>query len=546
MLGGGRGLRMPNSFSYLALFSWPVVVFLLFRMLPQAQALVWSVLGGYLLLPFGVGINPPLLPTLDKAFIPVMAAAVMSYFSALDEAGSAYVSRSRSERPMTRQETRTAAASAPAEGRALGFTRQTERRAVRTSAQIQSTVANPAGILPMPRLILLLIGLALLTQFLTLYTNQQPLHVGPRTLQGLALYDSMSMILTAIVLVLPFWLAQRLLGSPNGQAILLRILCICGLIYSVPTLLEVRLSPQISKWVYGFLAQSFAQAKRDDGFRPVVFLQHGLWLAIFLVMVACAGFALWRHEKTTGRRSVYLLAGLWLSMVLLLCHSLGAVMVLMVAGPLILLLAPRWQILVAALVALVVITYPMLRGAGLVPVNSIYQAVASISVDRADSLMFRFDNEDQLLAHANEQPLAGWGGYGRARLHDPKTGLNISTTDGMWVLLMGETGWLGYVATFGLLCAPIFLLLWRRRSLQPDFATAGLCLILAANLIDMILNATMTPVTWMIAGALCGRCRYAAQAETESAASIAQQDQRPMFARPRPATRMSAGQNEKG
>jgi hypothetical protein len=500
---------MPNSTAYLVLFGWPLVVILLFRILPRPHALVWSILGGYLALPFGVGINPPLLPVLDKGLIPALAAAVMCVLGG-------------SGRPETQAEPGPAAMPGPAPIAASGaaparpaFTRQVVRRPPRAVADPVIVPGQPQ-LLRIPRLVPVLILLLVLAEILTVRTNGADYLVGPRRFQGLSWYDAASMILSTLVMILPFVLGLRYLGTPNQQGVLLRILGLCGLLYSLPTLVEVRLSPQLSRWIYGFLAQSFAQTVRDDSFRPVVFLQHGLWLALFLAMAALACFALWRYRKDAGARIGWLLAGAWVAGVLFLCSSLGAVFILVLLAPALLLLPVRLQVVLAALIALTVLTYPMLRGGGLIPVDRVYQVVAQISEDRAQSLKFRLNNEDVLLARANEKPLAGWGGYGRSRLHDPRTGESISTTDGMWIILMGESGWLGYVATFGLLTLPMFLLLWRYRLVLPDAASAGLCLILAANLIDMIPNATMTPLTWLIAGALAGRCRVTGLAPPET------------------------------
>ena len=74
----------------------------------------------------------------------------------------------------------------------------------------------------------------------------------------------------------------------------------------------------------------------------------------------------------------------------------------------------------------------------------------------------------------------------------------------MWIITVGVSGWFGYIAQFGLLTVPIILLTLYRRRLDLSLATSGLCLVLTANLIDMIPNATLTPVTWLIAGALMG------------------------------------------
>ncbi len=72
---------MPNAFAYLALVAWPVVAFFLFRALPRPAALIWTIVGGYLLLPMGVGFDLPMVPTLDKTLIPALCAAILSLMS---------------------------------------------------------------------------------------------------------------------------------------------------------------------------------------------------------------------------------------------------------------------------------------------------------------------------------------------------------------------------------------------------------------------------------------------------------------------------------
>lgn len=62
-------------------------------------------------------------------------------------------------------------------------------------------------------------------------------------------------------------------------------------------LYEVRLSPQLHRIFYGYFPHSFAQQVRGGGFRPVVFLQHGLWVAFFAMMMTVVTFALWCQNK---------------------------------------------------------------------------------------------------------------------------------------------------------------------------------------------------------------------------------------------------------
>jgi hypothetical protein len=86
-----------------------------------------------------------------------------------------------------------------------------------------------------------------------------------------------------------------------------------------------------------------------------------------------------------------------------------------------------------------------------------------------------------------------------------ESGRDISTTDGRWIIAIGSEGWLGYLARFGLLTLPIILLTLRKRKYEVTLATSALSLLLAGNLVDLIPNATSTPLTWLMAGALLGR-----------------------------------------
>ena len=237
----------------------------------------------------------------------------------------------------------------------------------------------------------------------------------------------------------------------------------------------------------------------------MVFLHHGLWLGIFLCMAVLGACTLWRQAlRDRVRAAPWLAAMLWLALTLVLSRNLGATALMLLFAPVILFAPPRLQVLVAAVFAGMVLTYPMLRGAGLVPTDTIHSLAQSVSEERAGSLKYRFDNEDMLLARANEKPLAGWGSWGRNRVYDPETGRDLSVTDGLWVIMIGSFGWVGYVAQFGLLTMPL-LILARRRGAEIAPVTAGIAVLTAASLIDLIPNATLTPVTWIVAGAMAGQ-----------------------------------------
>jgi hypothetical protein len=298
---------MANSFAYIALFGWPLVVIFLFRLLPQSQAVAWSVIGGYLALPYGAGVYVPMLPDFDKTFIPAASAAIMVLVGGgLPERSPANLAR-RSGGMKARVEAGVeGGAEARAEGskreaaitRPSAFTRQKVRHTSRLPPDLLTAAVPVAG--PVPRIVIVLLVLLIATPFLTSATNGDPYRTGVLTLPALELYDAFSGAKGTLVMLLPFLLGLFCLGAPDRQPVLLRIFCVAGLIYSLPTLFEIRFSPQLSRWTYGFLAQSFDQVMRNGGFRPVVFLQHGLWLAIFLATAALAAFALWRFGPGRG------------------------------------------------------------------------------------------------------------------------------------------------------------------------------------------------------------------------------------------------------
>ena len=521
---------MPNTLSYLVLFSWPLVVFILFSQLPRAQALCLSVLIGYLLLPVRVGINLPVLPTLDKDLIPALTSGLCCLITA--DVGS----NIRRRRQAALQPPSDAASGAARPASATSRRMAARRRGARTTGDAQAPGTAAVRRAPVPRAILAMGVLLFVNVFLTLLTNLDPYRIGNRSIQGLQLYDAFASLQREAILLLPYVLGAIYLARPQQNRILLQVLCGTAVLYSLLTLWEIRMSPQLNRTIYGYLSQPFVQAMRGDGgYRPVVFLQHGLWLAIFNAMAALGAFALWRNERMAGRPAFGILAaGLWMSAVLAMSHSLGALLILIVLAPVVLVFPLRFQLLVAAALAAILLLYPMLRGGGVIPTQAAYGLAASISETRADSLRFRLENEDILMEHANEKPLSGWGGYGRSRVYDPTTGEDISTTDGMWVIVMGLGGWLGYIAKYGLLGLPVILLAMRRRLDEDPFVVAGLALLLIANLVDMIANATLTPVTWLVAGALAGRAALPEDVPAEAPAAAGPRRARARIERRRP------------
>jgi hypothetical protein len=439
---------MPNALAYLMLLAWPVIALALYQRLSPARALIWAILGAYMLLPPLAKFDLPAVPDFDKFSIANLCALIFTLF----------VLRARVE------------------------------------------------VLPQNWIGRGLVVLFVLTPFATSITNPDPIPIVSGDVPALRMYDSVAYISSQLIALIPFFLARRFLGTPEGMRLLVVAMVTAGLVYSVPMVLESRLSPQINVWVYGFFQHDFSQSMRGGGFRPMVFMPHGLWVAFFALMAAVSALVVLR-QSTADDRHWRLLVWLYLMAVLVLCRSAGPLVYALGLTPLILIAPRRIQILVAAALAVLVITYPLLRGAHLIPVYDIVDLAARINPERADSLRFRTDNEEALLARALEKPWFGWGGYGRNLILDPLDGRILTIPDGGWIIVLGAYGWSGYIAQFGLLVLPLILLgreaiLGRSAVFSPW--GAGIALIYAANLVDLLPNNTLIPMTWLMAGALLG------------------------------------------
>lgn len=446
----------PNAFAYLMLGIWPLVSYVLFTRMDPARALIWTLLAGYLLLPPIAAFNLPVVPDLDKFSIPSLAALGIVLFVLRDR----------------------------------------------------------LPILPDNRLGQLFILMFVVSPFATVLTNRDVVPIVAGDVQALRLYDSVAAVTNQLIALLPYFLARRYLATDAAMKAIFAAYVVAGLAYSLPMLLEMQVSPQMNIWVYGFFQHDFFQTIRAGGYRPVVFLPHGLWTAFFALMCMVAAMVALRVGPAPARPK-QLAVALYLLALLLLTKSAGVLVYGLALIPVLFLVGRRWQVFAATLVALTVISYPALRGAGLVPVDGIVGFAQEISPERAYSLQFRIDNEERLLARAAEKPLFGWGGYGRNLILDPITGRAITIADGAWIIVLGIYGWLGYIAQYGLLALPL-ILLGREALVQRGAAfspyVAGMALLLAANMIDMLPNATLIPLTWMMAGGLLGHAEAMARA----------------------------------
>jgi len=450
---------MPNPIAYLMLLMWPAVCLVLFRTQKVERAVVWSILGGYLFLPPLAEFNLPLVPSMDKVSIPNLSVLAILVLA----------------------------------------------------------TAHKVRLWPEGRLAQILVVLLVFSAIPTVLTNREPIlfevlrDADPilflvDALPGQSVRDIGSVLIGQMLTIVPFLVARQFLSSEDGLREILLALMVGALVYSVPSFTEIRFSPQMNVWVYGFFQHSFEQTIRAGGYRPIVFLPHGLWLALFVCTAAMSAAALARLTPRIDRWKMVLWT-LYLVVFLLACKSAASIAYGLLLVPAVYFMPRRWLILLATLFALIAVTYPMLRNLNLIPTDAIVAKVAEVNPYRAQSLGYRFNNEAQLLDRAAEKPAFGWSGWGRSLVRDSEDGEILTIPDGRWIIVFGSFGWLGYIAEFGLLALPLLLLgvhVMRNKNAELSPYIGAVSLILGITLMDMLLNATLTPFTWLTAGAVLG------------------------------------------
>ncbi len=439
--------------AYTALLIWPLVATLLYALRTPFQATLWTLLGAHLMLPVGTMIKIEMLPQVDKATVPTFCALI-----------GCLICRTR-----TRY----------------------------TSGQ-ETLLGRVAGGLVLAYII---------GAFISPLLNSDPVIFGERVIPGTGLYDGISAAEAAIITLVPFYLGWKFFGAASDAAEMIRSLVIAGLLYSILMLIEIRFSPQLHFWLYGFYPSDFQQQVRGSGYRPMVFTGHGLIAAIFLMTTVAASAAMAKAKDSlwggrVGKFNAYLGA------VLVLCKSLGAIVFGGVATALIWLASPRVQVRAAVLLVTLSLGYPLLRTFDLIPTRVITDMAGDLNKERALSIATRFLNEDRLLSRASERELFGWGRYGRSRVYDPESGRDITIADGRWIQTLGQFGLFGFLSEFGLLTLAVFRAcraIRYCRDRRELIYLAALSLIVSLNVLDLLPNPTLRPWTWFLCGVVFAR-----------------------------------------
>jgi hypothetical protein len=310
---------------------------------------------------------------------------------------------------------------------------------------------------------------------------------------------------------IPYIAGRLYFTNADSIKLLCRSVFAAGLIYIPFVIFELKMSPQAHRIVYGYMQHSFAQVMRGDGYRPMVFMQHGIMLGTWMCMAALVG--LWCTYTKVFPKKMWYSPMILLAFVLLgtafACKSSGAAG-LCIMGIVALVVTAKLKFAILVWIMLIIPpAYVGTRATGYWDGQNLCDLITEkFSADRASSLQFRFDNENILVEKALERPFFGWGGWGRSRVYDEESGEDLSTTDGFWIITLGRRGYFGlFSVTLAMILPTLLFLLKCPAKLwgKPEFApTAVLCIIPLLFMIDSMLNAMVNQAYIIFAGGISG------------------------------------------
>jgi len=430
---------MANNFAYLTLILWPFFALIFYKKLPVVHATFWTIVGGFLVLPVRLYIDFPLIPPLGKESITVISALI----------GCVYIKKIKIK------------------------------------------------LLPKKGIERWLVIILLISPLITVVNNQEVYNFIP----GLTFHDAFSSIVNQYIKLLPFILGMQLIKTYEDQLVLFKLLAASAVFYSLLILFEIRMSPQLHTWVYGYFPHSWGQQFRFDGFRSVAFMGHGLIVSMYLAIVLGATSILMKQKvKILGVSTIWPFI-LYFTILLLLNKTVsGFVLGVVLLVAIVFLSQNMIRYLAIGLIGIVLL-YPALLIFDLFPHRYLIELATNFDVDRGSSLEFRFYHEGLLLDHARDKLFFGWGGWSRNRVVD-------SVKDGYWIGVLGVHGLVGFMSLFGL----AVLSVWRSlkfnyllNNLNERHLLASHALIVSIIMVDQLPNSSFYAWVIFIIGALLGR-----------------------------------------
>jgi hypothetical protein len=278
-----------------------------------------------------------------------------------------------------------------------------------------------------------------------------------------------------------------------------------GLAYIPFCIFEIFRGPRIYAWVYGYLPFQMNAASRYIGYRPVVLLENGNQLGIWMATATLISMWLWRRRTATSIIGIpILLVAIGLFLVTLCCQSTGAIILLLALVPFVFVDPRHLSRTVSIVLVLGILAFAALRIANVVVWrNLVQQNAAAHALDSylksvgKQSLGWRLNQDERHMDTALEEPILGYGQW------NWWSG-GVERPWSLWLLVFGMYGSVGLVSLEALLLIPPLRAVWFPLT-RSDIGYTNMRHTLSAAVlissIDSLLNGSMIlPLLLVIGG----------------------------------------------
>lgn len=330
---------------------------------------------------------------------------------------------------------------------------------------------------------------------------------------------------TAIAWGVPYYAGRLHFNTAEKIRNLCLGIVIGGIVYAFLALWEIRMSPRLSINIYGFFPHEWRQHRRYGGWRPIVFMQHGLMVALWMAAATTAAFWLWKSRIVRQIRGVpmgFVVALMAITTVL--CKSANGWFTLVLGFGSYYLYRRSRSNRALLFLLLAIPLYAVLSIYGVIEGEHVAGVAARVFDDeRVASLSIRLLQEDLFIESTMDRFLFGWGRTSYAWPTDDITGrLLVTMIDSLWLILFSLRGIFGLSTWItAMLIGPwLVLRTVQKRGTKLEYAnlpSAVLALIVVTFMIDSLVNGMVNPVYILSSGCLVSG--YLAGAENATAPS---------------------------
>ncbi len=319
---------------------------------------------------------------------------------------------------------------------------------------------------------------------------------------------------------IPYLMGRAFFRSNDKLREMAAAIFLGGLLYAPFCWFEIMFSPKLHLKIYGFYQHSFLQHVRYNGFRPMLFMQHGIMVGVWMACTTLVGFWLWRAKLFT---QLFGINGTWwigLMLVTTVYCKVGSGIVSLALGMATFFGCRRGLPSISLLLlAAIPITYIATRGSQIWEGETLATIIESIDRERGGSLAARMRQEGFYVDNAYRSPVFGFGD-GDFIPKDAEGKKLVRGNDSFWIITLGMYGFVSLICVFAALTLPAILVAQRakRVPMLELNALIPLAVITVLFAIDCLANAMINPLYLLCAGAVTSvvQVSHGCTLETES------------------------------